>query len=163
MEVNISRTALAADWGSPGPSGAAPTTADLNESLKIVLSLVSSRTGHPPQLVDRFNYYLFRYIMHDLDFANLQRQNKVHHAITSLLVRLQPAQHIAAARFNLGQRPQAAHRISDAGGSSSVDSLHPGRDFRRRNHPPGHRLAVQEAPVFGFRFQRVADGVTEIQ
>src|SRR5258708_1310507 len=35
MEVNISRTARAADWGSAAPSGAAPRTADFDESVNV--------------------------------------------------------------------------------------------------------------------------------
>src|SRR6185312_10197445 len=42
MAVNMARTARAADCGSAAPSGAAPRTADLGESVMLKISLPAS-------------------------------------------------------------------------------------------------------------------------
>src|SRR2546421_8771588 len=99
MEVNISRTARAADSGSREPTGAAPMTGDVpagffaERGLLGGLETVTMKMRAPncsgvsrqlAQIVERLNHSVLRHVVHDLDFTDFLRKNEVHCSVAGL-------------------------------------------------------------------------------
>ena len=71
----------------------------------------------------------------------------------------------SAARIfpSVGSGPILATRRMMRTASCVAQVIHGHRQQRRRNHSPPDRFAMQKAPVAGGRFERMADGMPEIQ
>ena len=85
----------------------------------------------------------------------------MHHAIARFLIGLQKPQNALAADLTAGNAPNRSQPPRFL--LSRDPDAHRGRNLRRGNHAPGHGLAMQKMTVAGRRFQRMADGVAEIQ
>ena len=65
--------------------------------------------------------------------------------------------------FTSGKATQTQHSVGNAACGHAVCTAHTESNVGRGDHAPGNRFAVQQPPVAGFGFERVANGVAQIQ
>ena len=99
----------------------------------------------------------------NFNLSDLAWQNEVNYAILGLFVVLEARQNPLRAHVHLRQGSQTKHRIRDTAGGHGVRSSDAERDIRRGYHSPGHGFAVQQRAIIRFRFESVADCVSQVE
>src|SRR5262249_22014892 len=113
---------------------------------------------------DRRKHQAFVDAGHDGDLADPPRQHEMYPALDRLLVRAEPPEQVLRRdSVERGDRSVAIHNIADRRAGPGTEMAGQLGEPRRRLHPERDRLTMQKSRVTGLGFERVADGVAEVQ
>src|SRR5215469_13038118 len=132
-------------------------------SIPLLFNPNPSALREAPQFVNGSEDGAFRDIAGDFDLANFPRQDEVNNAILGFLVGLQPRQNFACADVHFRQAAKTQNCIGNAAGRDAVGATDTEGDVGRGNHTPGDGLAVQQASVVCFGFERVTNRVAQVE